>query len=1627
MTDAAEWCATLGCEGDPVDGEEHCRECIDTSPGLVDDPDTVGETVNPAGRSVGTTETPETPKESVEEGGSGRSNPREKTDKTTSLAAAAFDPIDDPEFDASTEAVREHYRRAGPILDTLESVDEFPTSAFAGNSGWYRYTDAGDLDREAFDAGYRSFRRAYTIERDREELLDAIEADPDEDSWRSLYAITSYKDPEAIYGGAYSKERRGGFDGGEGLPDYAGIRALPFWIDVDLADDRDDALDPDDETEYGADLKARRGDLDSRELRVVERALGLIVAEVADVYDLPPEAIAAFDSGGGFYPFGPAAATLPIAERYDDPETRERLFDELTDRINAYVAGDEQTPGTVDAYGFEGIIPRVEREVPGAKHLLDADALLNKNRQTKAPGAIHKSHDVVVTPLRDDEGEVDYTPTTVGEFAENDDLRERTAAETRKFTENTPEARACVESLVATLFPEYAPEGREDVADWRDALDAWLADDWRRERARIHATARDDLRRRVRREERREELADELDREPTEAEVSEALADQQVTTVRQDVFDDLDRIDTAEVIRNYAADEWNTSNRGHETTFDPSWRSSGSGKSCAVPSGGDTFVDNSCNGGGGPAKAYALGTGIIPGRDTAAATPLRGRKWGEAVDGLRREGYDIRVYVPETGEEYDETPLWALRKAAVALDVCAPDEFKEHETEDGETYLGFDRETFNDVLDALDEQGIDHGREHIDGGVSGDVRQYDPEVCVPPVYDPEEFDREQRWDELQGGRYEAFLDASGPHVWGDPAGVGKSTNAERGAAARERSYFMAFDKHAKASAAITDEATPDGQFHIKGGEQPVHDCCMDVAAAAVESHEDETPHCPEHGHPSEWPRMCPIYNRSKDDDLRRRYEALVGPLGALGAHLKLGLFDDDEYPWHGGHCRWAGQFDELRDEEGRPLAERVAGVHEYQLLKSATDGRDTIVDESPRTLASERRTTVEDFAHARVRLESLADIHESNNDDDRLADNLRTLGTFADDLVRAIASDDPGTFAEIDAPAIRPLTFDRPVDPNDLPPEVEPEDVERTAWREYQGVNNDRYVERERATAPVEVYDEPLAKAKLEYNEGLVRQYQDEDKDLPTAPFCFDALLAAAAKAGLDRDATRKTIAVPAVLDSCPWCGSSVDDENGARVCASEECDWDERENTITQQDGDRARASAWLDDDPEDLDAGERPALVYGELPDTDDLPSRPLILDATATPEKVAGLYGARTEDVEVTGDAPLDLGDKFHLTQVVGGRHGRGEDERYHAGGQYHKQTILDTPSIQRRIQDTIEVVCDRHDRPLFGIKKDLIPMFEFPENAVVVYYGGARGLNYEGCDAVCCIGAPHPDVEDLRQKAELLALDNPDLRVGGDEYSTRRDAPNPPIYRKLLYEDEDGDGLAVPTKAFSGLVGALFRETRANELEQFIHRVRPHLVDEAEPMKHGYLLTDVPTDLAVDEVAGFEELADPLAAFLPVPEGGVDLLRAVRDVAAGDGPDGFRVESLVTTWSDGHVANNKRGLHRLARLAGVTGRGKDESPCYETVSEWVNQLERLGLLDPEEYEQRRGVSYAADYATLEKALQVLSRNGDSKVAAVRRFAEKVRGADGSLDWLAWAEAMFGLSGDHCEWDPPPNPAG
>ena len=853
---------------------------------------------------------------------------------------------------------------------------------------------------------------------------------------------------------------------------------------------------------------------------------------------------------------------------------------------------------------------------------------------------------------------------------------------------------------------------------------------------------------------------------------------------------------------------------------------------------------------------------------------------------------------------------------------------------------------------------------------------YDIESCAPPVLDRAPFDAEQRWGELEGERYDEFLEHEGPAVWGDDAGAGKTTNAARAAAKRERPHSVLFDKHEKAREFQKDSATPNGYYHLKGGEQMRESTCMDADHAGEE--------CPTHP-TGECPHMCPVYDLGSDHPARERYDALVAELGPVETHYLMG----DELPGHDddGHCQWLDQF------SGAAKAEGVIGVHEYQILKTVQkmksgDRRDVLVDEVPSSLRSQTEFGIEDLVRLGNALEGIGNYAST-------PDSLTKLSKFVDAVVDELTTG--GSLENIDPPEITGESIEVEVDPENLPEGVDESDLRKTTKREYPGMYEEGHRKRTAYVIDRDLIAETLARAKLEYNDTILARMRDGSWN--GEPLALDAVFAAAAGAGLPEVEARKAIAAPTTLDDCPRCGNDLHLINGAHVC-EDGCGWDEEHDYIVSKDATPARADAYLD---ADLD-GSR--LVFEELPQSEDLPEAPLILDATTdtlrgAPGKIAALYGVNRDEVLVTGDDPLEP--NAHITQVL--------------DGQYHWSTISDTDTIRERVERTVQKLADVHDKLLIVGRKSAHTELDLPTEGVEwLHYHAARGLNRTECDAVVCIGAPHPAIPDLEREAELLTKGRDDIDVGGVEHSTRRDAPNPPVYRKLLYEDADGAGRAIPTKHYTGLVGELFREAREKELEQVVHRIRPLLADET---KHAYLLTNVPTDLPVDEVCEFQELADPLGALLPVADGALELADAIHTAAEGE-RDGFRPSTLVEpigTDRDGEELRFRvDAVHKLAVRHGL-------DVTERTVRRWIEDLEDVGLVDAGEYEQHRGVSYAVDLSTLTSALSVLTDNDGVEVAARRRFRALVAESDSAAEWLSRAKEVIGLVCDPDGVAPPP----
>jgi hypothetical protein len=559
-----------------------------------------------------------------------------------------------PDQSMNTADVREYHEPLSDVLAPLGSLDNNPTLLVNDKKGWYVTRENEDPDGDEEESTYPKERRPRQFAEDYGRVV-ATRLE------RTLYALTSYKHPEV-----FDRWEPARFDEDDSQYEYRGqkptptvedLTAISVWGDIDLADD----------------LKAQRPGLEASTYDIAERAYEAYIDAFADLYG-GRDAVYMLDSVGGAYIFGAPEAVLPITRYYaDDPEARSWVLNEFIERSNEYLHDAE-----------EAINERIE----GADEVIHPDWANNINRQYKIPLTLHGDHDAVVTPV--DVEEIQYRePTPVSEV--DDELTERVQQWCETFTAVEYEDR--VGDLVETLWPEEFAEHKQ----WGAALDAWVES--KREQAR--------------REEQRRQAAAERRAQRLE-ELEEGIEGKPITPFLQDVYDALDGIDTAEVIRHYASDEWDSGvDMANKTEFNPSWRSSKSGRSCYVNHDTNRFGDPGDSGGGYAPKAMALGNGII----TSASDDLVGKDWGEAVEALRDAGYDVPIWTPEKGSRrhdgstYEKMPFWAVKKAAVALGVVPEDSFVEQTTDDDSTYQGFPGTgTYAEALDAIEDAGLEHGR-----------------------------------------------------------------------------------------------------------------------------------------------------------------------------------------------------------------------------------------------------------------------------------------------------------------------------------------------------------------------------------------------------------------------------------------------------------------------------------------------------------------------------------------------------------------------------------------------------------------------------------------------------------------------------------------------------------------------------------------------------------------------------------------------------------------------------------------------------------------------------------------------------------------------------------------------------
>ncbi|MFC5971055.1 hypothetical protein ACFPYI_06880 [Halomarina salina] len=369
----------------------------------------------------------------------------------------------------------------------------------------------------------------------------------------------------------------------------------------------------------------------------------------------------------------------------------------------------------------------------------------------------------------------------------------------------------------------------------------------------------------------------------------------------------------------------------------------------------------------------------------------------------------------------------------------------------------------------------------------------------------------------------------------------------------------------------------------------------------------------------------------------------------------------------------------------------------------------------------------------------------------------------------------------------------------------------------------------------MEPLDNPLTelvKLKQEFNARLIQQMKDGNWD--GTPMGFDALMMYAGASGaFSGETARRVVAAEDHLRSCPRCheSASLSGAVGSRGCA---CGWAE---DLTRE----ARAIGTI---PDPYDNSDR-ELIFEYLAATEDLPSKVLVLDATADIDIHRSFFG-RTPGV--VGDEQYEM--DFDVTQLVDGEYPPGV---VRGTGPYN--------AAAPRLQQVIKFDCAKHDRVLLVGHQKAQKLYDIPDNAEFIYYqGSTKAVNREDFDHVVILGSNHPPTDALHRQAYLLSLEVDDLSDGGVEHTTRNGddvvAPEPSRY---IFEDDEGKGRQVRSKYFTGLTGTLFEQKREREIEQAVHRLRPLL----HPGKSATIVTNVPTRLPVTELSTIKEYTKQLA--------------------------------------------------------------------------------------------------------------------------------------------------------------------
>jgi hypothetical protein len=586
------------------------------------------------------------------------------------------------------ETIRQHYERIAPVMEKLAQCGGNETIGLNDYAGWYVKREQNDFD--LIDEGYDREGRCATLATDYDTVAGRID--------RALYALTSYKDPDALrdWQPCTITDSETEWRDQSPTPGYGDLRGVMAWGDIDLVDE----------------LKPQRGDLDDGTRETIEATLSAYMDEFATLYG-DRDAVYALDSVGGAYIMGAPAATLPIANLFnDDADARTRVMEAFVDRSNEWLKEAQQ---------------RVEGRVAGAADVIDPDWVNNCNRQYKAPLSLHTDHDAVVVPLS-----TEAPSYELAAFEDVDgDLIQAAQSWAGGLTGTFDDMTDCSETLVKRLWPD----AYDDAGSWTDALESWVEAERQREAQEEKARQRA----RERRLQRKEQIDGGVGAVP-------------ITPHLSDIYDALDHLDIERVAEQTIASQWTdratgkSDNSGSgKRAFIPTWGgSANSGNANYVDTENGIWVDTGDEYSGGPVKMA-----LIANENWSRGDTPSGEDWGRGLEYLREAGFEIPIYTPDArsvdanGDDYEKMPYWAVRKAAVALGVLPEDAFIQAQNARGEGYEKFPgAETYNHALAAIEDAGLDHGREYMtDSGARPDDPQ--PEQSNDGVKPDETADSEE--------------------------------------------------------------------------------------------------------------------------------------------------------------------------------------------------------------------------------------------------------------------------------------------------------------------------------------------------------------------------------------------------------------------------------------------------------------------------------------------------------------------------------------------------------------------------------------------------------------------------------------------------------------------------------------------------------------------------------------------------------------------------------------------------------------------------------------------------------------------------------------------------------------------